>query len=182
MAETARELLHLHRRADDEGEQDAAAGEGLLHPLALASLLVLVVNDHVLKPMLPGLVTGKLSDVAGLLLAPLVVVAAIELGSAAVGRRSSPDRRGLIAICVLVAAGFAVVKTTTAGAVALGSLLGAGQWLGGMLTSPLLGMPPPPAVADVVVDPTDLVALGCVLVALAVSLRRRRLLTAAGWR
>jgi hypothetical protein len=43
-------------------------------------------------------------------------------------------------------------------------------------------MPPPPAVADVVVDPTDLVALVSVLVALAISLRRRRLLTAAGWR
>lgn len=181
MAETARELIHLDGRAADEGQREPVPGDGLLHPLALAALGLLVVNDHLLKPMLPGLLTGKLSDVAGLLLAPLVVVAAIELGSAAVGRRWSPDRRWLIAICVLVATGFAVVKTTAAGAVVLGSALGAGQWLGGVVASPLLGMPPPPAVADVVVDPTDLVALGSVLVALTVSLRRRRLLTATGW-
>jgi hypothetical protein len=182
MAETAHELIHLHRRAAHGGERDPVAGDGLLNPLALAALLLLVLNDHSLKPMLPGVLTGKLSDVAGLLLAPIMVVAAIELASAAVGRPSSPDRRWLIAISALVAAGFAMVKATMVGAVALGTMLGIGQWLGAVLVSPLLGMPPPPAVADVVVDPTDLVALVSVLVALAISLRRRRLLTAAGWR
>jgi hypothetical protein len=182
MAETARELIHLDRRATGAGEQQPVAGDGLLHPLALAALALLILNDHLLKAMLPGLLTGKLSDVAGVLLAPLVVVAAIEIGSAAIGRQTSPGRRGLIAICTLVAVAFAVVKTTPVGAVALGSVLGIGQWLGGVLASPLLGMPPPPAVADVVVDPTDLVALGSIVAALAISLRRCRLRAAAGWR
>jgi len=35
-------------------------------PLFIASVLLLLVNDHVLKQAYPGLVTGKLSDVAGL--------------------------------------------------------------------------------------------------------------------
>ncbi|WP_345393526.1 hypothetical protein [Nonomuraea salmonea] len=33
-------------------------------------MLVLLVNDHLLKAAFPGVVTGKLSDVAGLLVAP----------------------------------------------------------------------------------------------------------------
>ena len=37
---------------------------GMLHPVALAALAVLVLNDHVWKARYPGWVTGKLSDVA----------------------------------------------------------------------------------------------------------------------
>jgi hypothetical protein len=46
----------------------------LLHPLWLGALAVLVLNDHVLKGsgLLPGVVTGKLSDFAGMLVAPLL--------------------------------------------------------------------------------------------------------------
>ena len=46
----------------------------LHHPLFLGALALLALNDHVLKGagVLPGAVTGKLSDVAGLLVAPLV--------------------------------------------------------------------------------------------------------------
>lgn len=42
----------------------------MLHPLAIVSLVVLVVNDHVGKALAPGLVTGKLSDAAGIVLLP----------------------------------------------------------------------------------------------------------------
>ena len=52
----------------------------LLHPLFLAALAVLWLNDHVLKERWPGLVTGKLSDVAG----PVVVAFVIATIS---GRR-----------------------------------------------------------------------------------------------
>ncbi|MCH9688474.1 MAG: hypothetical protein K0V04_43995 [Deltaproteobacteria bacterium] len=50
---------------------------GLLHPAWLTSLAVLALNDHVLKgaDILPSAVTGKLSDVAGLLVAPLLLAA-----------------------------------------------------------------------------------------------------------
>lgn len=41
------------------------------HPVVLASVLLLLLNDHVLKHVWPGFVTGKLSDVVG----PVVVAA-----------------------------------------------------------------------------------------------------------
>ena len=39
----------------------------LLHPLWVAALVLLVVNDHLLKGagLVPGVVTGKLSDTQG---------------------------------------------------------------------------------------------------------------------
>ncbi len=45
------------------------------HPLFALALFSLAVNDHVLKgaQILPAIVTGKLSDVAGLLVAPAVL-------------------------------------------------------------------------------------------------------------
>ena len=43
-------------------------------PLPLAAVALLAVNDHVLKARWPGLVTGKLSDVAGCFLLPLFLV------------------------------------------------------------------------------------------------------------
>src|SRR5919108_3596562 len=89
MAATARELM-LHQRAPQARDIARAPGDGLLHPLVLVALAALVVNDHLLKPTFPGVVTGKLSDVAGLLLAPVVAVAAIELVAAAAGRDYSP--------------------------------------------------------------------------------------------
>jgi hypothetical protein len=52
----------------------------LLHPLWLGSLAVLVLNDHVLKGagILPGAVTGKLSDFAGLVVAPVLLAALVR--------------------------------------------------------------------------------------------------------
>ena len=41
-----------------------------MHPVALAAIAVLVVNDHVLKSAYPGWLTGKLSDIAGLVFFP----------------------------------------------------------------------------------------------------------------
>ncbi len=43
----------------------------ILNPIFLTGLLVLVVNDHWLKMQYPGVLTGKLSDFAGLLIFPL---------------------------------------------------------------------------------------------------------------
>jgi len=43
----------------------------VLHPIAIASLVVLVVNDHVLKAAYPSWITGKLSDVAGMIMFPI---------------------------------------------------------------------------------------------------------------
>lgn len=54
---------------------------GLLHPAWLASLFVLALNDHLLKGsgLLSPVLTGKLSDVAGLLVAPLLLAALLRV-------------------------------------------------------------------------------------------------------
>jgi hypothetical protein len=67
-----------------------------------AALLVLVANDHVLKGsgLLPAVVTGKLSDFAGLIIAPVLLCAACS---------ASSDRlRALLFGAVVL--GFAAIK------------------------------------------------------------------------
>ena len=71
----------------------------LVHPLWWGSLALLALNDHVLKPgaLLPGVVTGKLSDFAGLVVAPALFAVLLRVRS----------RRGLILSHVAVGAVFA---------------------------------------------------------------------------
>ncbi|MFB4276114.1 hypothetical protein ACBJ59_12535 [Nonomuraea sp. MTCD27] len=71
--------------------------------MTVAGVLVLLVNDHLLKQAWPGFVTGKLSDVAGLLVAPALVALVFW-------------RRADLAATVLTGALFAVVKCTETGA------------------------------------------------------------------
>ena len=78
------------------------------HPAFLACVLVLAINDHVLKARFPGWWTGKLSDVAGV--AVVGTVASVLAG----------PRRGL----ALTAAGFALIKTVPATAEFAGPVLG----------------------------------------------------------
>ncbi len=54
-------------------------GAQLLHPVMLTSLALLVVNDHVLKRVCPGPLTGKLSDVAVVVVLPLFLHGCVEL-------------------------------------------------------------------------------------------------------
>lgn len=60
-----------------ETERDAFAA--LAHPVALGALVLWIVNDHWWKHHFANAVTGKLSDVAGLILFPLLVAAALAL-------------------------------------------------------------------------------------------------------
>jgi hypothetical protein len=130
-------------------------GDLLLHPLAVLAVAVLVINDHLLKALVPGLLTGKLSDIAGLVFFPLLAVSAVEV--AALGlRRRPPDRRRLV-LGAIVATGlvFGLVKTTAVGSAVFAWSLGAAQWLAG--AGPLRGDGPYPVA--VTTDPGDLVAL-----------------------
>lgn len=62
-----------------DGAETLPIGEAL-HPVTLLAMIVLVVNDWVLKARLgPSFVTGKLSDVAGLAAAPVVLTALVGL-------------------------------------------------------------------------------------------------------
>src|SRR5688572_21313054 len=51
----------------------------LSHPFALGALALWIVNDQILKTRFPGVLTGKLSDIAGMIVAPLALAAVIEL-------------------------------------------------------------------------------------------------------
>lgn len=87
-----------------DGARVLPIGEAL-HPVTLVAVVVLVVNDWVLKPRWGGsFLTGKLSDVAGLTAAPVVLTALIGLlllAAQKLGARIDPrltHRRLVIAI------------------------------------------------------------------------------------
>lgn len=96
-----------------------------MHPVTLAAVAVLVVNDWVLKSYWPRgfahAITGKLSDIAGLAFAPVVLTAAIGLvlaGAARLGVRVDPSltRRRLLLSIAATGAGFIAVKLSPAAA------------------------------------------------------------------
>lgn len=129
-------------------------GDGLLHPVALAAMAVLGANDHWGKSAFPGLITGKLSDVAGLLFFPLLLEAMAEWGHRAVGRPWGPSRlRGRLLV-VVTGIVFALVKTWSPMGVVY-------QWGLGLLQAPFNG-----GIVRVTLhqDPTDLVALVALVV------------------
>jgi hypothetical protein len=105
-----------------------------MHPLWVVSLAILIANDHYFKSagILPGWLTGKLSDFAGLLVAPAVLAAALFVST----------RRGVVLAHAAVAAVFAVIKIAPAAARAFEALAA--------LT---------PFPWRITVDPTDLIAL-----------------------
>lgn len=51
----------------------------LAHPVTLAAVLTLLLNDHLFKALWPGWVTGKLGDVAGLVFLPPLLAALLAL-------------------------------------------------------------------------------------------------------
>ena len=151
------------------------AGDVLLHPVAIFALVVLVLNDHVLKAAFPGLVTGKLSDVAGVALLPLVLVAGWELVGAVLGRRPEPGARVLAVAILATGLGFAVVKVAPPATEAFGWLLGAVQWPVAAITGLAAGHPAAaPVPAPIVVDPGDLIALPALAMAAWIGTARRR--------
>lgn len=81
-------------------------GDVVLHPVAIASLALLVLNDHLLKAVAPGWVTGKLSDVAGLAFLPFLLVALADV----VRRREAPGVRTAAVAAAVTGVGFAAVK------------------------------------------------------------------------
>jgi hypothetical protein len=145
---------------DGPGRRALPAGE-LLHPATLIALLALVANDWLAKPSAaaPPWLTGKLSDVAGLAAAPLVATAALDCAlwlMARLGPRVdfSLHRGRLFTALLTCAAGFAAVKLSPAAARALE---GGAAWIG----------------LDwrVASDPSDLVALPAIAVALWIGRR-----------
>jgi len=147
----------------------AGPGGGLLHPAPLCALALLLLNDHLLKSTFPGLVTGKLSDLAGLAFFPLFLQGLGELSGRA------PSRRALLVCVVATGAVFALVKTTAPGLDAYRYGLAALQWPFAALARLASGRVLPPLSPVLAVrDPTDLLALPCLWVAWTAGLSRLR--------
>jgi hypothetical protein len=162
-------------------------GQLLLHPGALVAIGVIAVNDHVLKPWLGNTVTGKLSDVAGLFVFPLVVLATLEWVRWAIrrvpvatrrqevgearrhDRRASSNQEAVVAVGV-TAGGFAAVKLLPVVGTAYVTAIGGVRWVGESAVSLMAGE----GVASLASihltrDPSDLVALPVLLVSYLVA-------------
>lgn len=122
-----------------------ARSSDLVHPIPLAAVMILILNDHVWKGghALPAWLTGKISDVAGLFFFPVLLTVIVEHGLRS--RGSAVSRRWIAWLTVLLTgAVFAALKSVPALAALASAVFG-----------------------PIVCDPTDLLALG----ALAPSLR-----------
>jgi hypothetical protein len=135
----------------------------VMHPLAIAAIATLVVNDHVLKHAFPGFVTGKLSDAAGMVFFPLLLTAFTR------------SRRALAIACVATAVVFALVKTLPAANGLYRVTWGAMQWPLRALRA-WLAHRPAPGIARVVLvrDPSDLLAVPFVLLAWRIGVTHRQ--------
>ncbi len=150
-------------------------GDGLLHPASIVALALLIANDHWMKSAWPGLITGKLSDVAGLVVTPLLLGALIEV---AISRRRSvyePSAAAAILSTLTVGCGFTLAITLPAVGDVYRTLMGALQWPFEVLSPPFgstaLSGPTPVQFAA---DPTDLLTLPALIIPLWVGLARAR--------
>lgn len=136
------------------------AGGGLVHPIPLASVVLLAMNDHWWKQAYPSVLTGKLSDLAGLFFFPLLLEALVEVARALRGSYRGPSMRLLVSMVVLTGISFALMKTTALGVRVYGIGLGALRWPAQAVLSLLReGVLPPLSEPGLVRDPSDLVAL-----------------------
>jgi hypothetical protein len=119
----------------------------MLHPVAWLAVLVLLGNDWWGKQAYPGWFTGKLSDFAGLVVAPLALTSALALALhalAALGAPIDPSLRRWRITTAIAAVAAVFIATKTSGAAA-SSVAAALRLLGGH--------------PRIVCDPTDLLAL-----------------------
>jgi hypothetical protein len=116
------------RRRNADVRRRRTPGDLLVRPLAVVALMTLIVNDHIIKPRWPGLLSGKLSDIAGLVFLPLLIVSVYEVTRAAAHRPWQMGRRGVVAVAVAVVIGFAATKLSTAVAAGYGDVLGWLRW------------------------------------------------------
>jgi hypothetical protein len=115
-----------------------------IHPIPLAAVAMMVLNDRILKHQFPGWISGKLSDFAGIFFMPLFLCALIN-----VGRNFGQNKKFCwISSAQLVGAILSVDLIF----VAIKLFPFCAAWYVSVMTS--IGFP-----SRVVQDPTDLIAL-----------------------
>lgn len=148
------------------GQGGRHLGDLLLHPVAIAALVVLVFNDHVAKDRWPSDVTGKVSDVAGLVFFPLLLLSIAEAARWVIHRdRWALGSRALVAAIVITAVGFTAIKTWGPAGDAYRVANGVARWPLDAVPSLVRGDDlPPVGTVRLVEDRTDLFALVALVV------------------
>jgi len=100
---------------NDPSRGTALRANFLLSPIFLASLGLLLLNDFVLKPFFPGPVSGILSDLAGMVFFPVLLVGLAELLAWLLPGRPLARPSWFAWGTVFVVAAFLLVKYTTFG-------------------------------------------------------------------
>jgi hypothetical protein len=154
-----------------------APGAALLHPISVICLLLLAFNDHVLKRLYPGTLSGKLSDFAGVVLLPLFLHAVFEVTFAR-ARRTPPSpalsNRALSVCLVLGLGAFALPEVWPAAEAVYGYAFGVAYYPFRAVAALFSGRPVPPVQpVHATADLTDLLALPMGFVAYVVGQRRR---------
>ncbi len=143
------------------------AADFLMDPVVLVALGVLLLNDHMLKEQYGNWWTGKLSDVAGMVLFPVLLVAVFETARRTLGRSGwAAAPTAFLLAATLTAAAFAVIKTLPVATTVAESV-------NRVAASPLRAIG---AVDGVTIrqDASDLLAVPFVLLAVWVGYRWRR--------
>jgi len=140
-------------------------GDCLRHPLVLTMLALWILNDHVFKAMFGNVLTGKLSDIAGLVVFPLMLVAAYEIVCALRGRQVGRPRAVLWASLGASAALMIGINLFDVCADACRLGLGLAQWPFRVLGSFAAGGSLAPlAQVNLTMDPSDLWVLPVLLI------------------
>ena len=140
-------------------------GDALRHPLVLLMLALWILNDHVFKMMFGSVLTGKLSDIAGLVVFPLMLVAAYEIVCALRGLQALHTAAVLWASLAASAALMISINLFEVCADACRLGLGLAQWpFVGLASIAAGGSLPPLAHVNLTMDPTDLWALPALLI------------------
>jgi hypothetical protein len=145
-----------------DGRASRMPGEALLHPLAVAAVAILLLNDHVMKQAFPGWLTGKASDFAGLVVFPLLALSIYEMITALLRKPYSPSRVHLNLVLLITGVAFTLVKLIPA----------VGDWYSvtwGWLSAPVHGSTTPVALVQ---DPTDLLTLPALLISSSIGRAR----------
>ena len=137
---------NLRPRASRAQDACAQALRALAHPATVTCVLILLLNDQLLRVLWPSWATGKLGDVVWLVFAPLVIAlpVAVVVPQLAPARSRQAHSRAIISIALaLVGIVFAVIKALPAATAAFSHSFRA-----------VFGWIP-----RIVCDPTDLLAL-----------------------